>query len=96
MNKIKFNNTEFEVESYNKSTYFNSESMSSNANCTLLTNNITGLNALAEESITSIQITHDNELIYDLQNINARIDNINEYLNGDRIGITIGLTFSNT
>jgi len=94
MNTIKFNNTSFEVESYNKNTYFTGESVSSNASCTIKTNDMTTVNALAEDPITSITITHDEEVIYTLTNINAKIDSINEYLSGDRMNVNINLTFN--
>lgn len=93
MNKIKFNNAEYEVNSYNKNTYFGGESINSTANCTLVTTDVTGLNALAAGTITSLQIYHNDTLIYDLQDINAHIDSINEYLNGERIDISVSLTF---
>lgn len=95
MNKIVFNTTEFEVESYNKSTSFGGEVMTSNAYASLRTDDITVLNTLAQTTITNIKIYHDSNLIYDLQNISAKIDNINEYLNGDRMSINVNLTFSN-
>lgn len=95
MNTIKFNNTEFELDSYNKNTYFSMDgNINSNASCNISTSNITELNALAESSITSLQIFHNEELIYDLQNIDAHIDNINEYLNNDRMSISINMTFN--
>lgn len=95
MNTIKFNNTEFELDSYNKNTYFSMDgNINSNASCNISTSNITALNALAESSITSLQIFHNEELIYDLQNIDAHIDNINEYLNNDRMSISINMTFN--
>ncbi len=91
MNTIKFNNTVFEVESYNKNTYFNEDSISSNGSCQIITNNIIELNELAQETITTIQIYHNETLIYDLQNIECKINSVSEYLNGDRV--SIGLSF---
>lgn len=93
MNTIKFNNNTFEVESYSKNTYFNEDSISSNGSCQIITNNITGLNELAEETITAIQIYHDETLIYDLQDIECKINSISEYLNGDRVSIGLSFTF---
>ena len=93
MNKIKFNNTEFEVETYNKSTYFGGETITSNANCNIVVTDANALNALVGITITSIQITHDDNLIYNLSNISARIDNINEYLNMDRMGTSLNIVF---
>ena len=94
MNIIKFNNTEFELESYNRNTYFNGETISSSAGCGIIAANITEIDALAESTITSLQIYHDNELIYDLQNIDAHVSSVSEYLNTDRINITINIEFN--
>jgi hypothetical protein len=54
MNIIKFNNVEMEVDSYNKNTYFNGIAITSNASCTVRTNNITALNALMQTPIEAI------------------------------------------
>ena len=94
MNIIKLNNAEFEVENYNKNTFFGGESISSTASCSVLTNDPTVFNEMASTPITSIQILHDGEVIYNLQNISARIESINEYLNVDRMSINIGLNFN--
>ena len=94
MNVIKFNDTSFEVESYNKNTYFNGETVNSNANCTIKANDMAVVNALAEDPITSIEIRHDGEVIYTLTNINAKVESINEYLNGDRMSVGVNLTFN--
>ena len=93
MNKIKFNNYEFEIESYSKNTYFSNDTISSNANCSIITNDIDSLMTLAQNTITSLQIYHDDSLIYNLQNIEAHIDNISETLNDDKINIYINLIF---
>ena len=95
LNTIKFNNAIFQVESYNRNTYFNGTSISSNASCTIITDNIASLNNVAQTTITTLQIYHEETLIYDLQNIQAHIDNINEYLNDDSISIAVNLTFDN-
>lgn len=93
MNKIKFNNTEFTVETYNKTTYFSGETITSNASCTLTVNDVTTLNELVGVPITTIQITHDDTLIYNLTNISAHIDNVNEYLSMDRMNTNINIAF---
>ena len=93
MNIIKLNNTEYQVESYNKNTYFGGESISSNASCSIITSDLDGLNTLAATPITQIQIYHDGTLIYNLQNIDAHIDSINEYLNDDRVNIGVNFGF---
>ena len=93
MNTIKINNLELTVESYNKNTYFNGQTIASNATCNVITSDITTLHELMEEEITSIQIFYEGTLIYNLQNITARIESINEYLNTDRMNININFTF---
>ena len=93
MNIIKLNNVEMEVESYNKNTYFSGTVVSSNGSCSVKTSNVTVINQLAEDIIDTIQIYHDNELVYDLQNANAKIDSINEYFTGERMNININFSF---
>ena len=93
MNTIKFNNLVLEVESYNKNTYFQEDSITSNANCSVKISDITALNELAQDTITSIQIYHDETLIYDLQDISAKITGISEYLNGNIVSISLSLVF---
>ena len=94
MNKIKFNNVEFEVEQYTKNTYFGGETINSNANCSITTDDISTLIALASTTITTLQIYHDDTLIYNLQNTNAKIESINEYLSIDRMNISVNLIFT--
>ena len=95
MNIIKLNTSEFEVDSYNKATYFNGETVTSNANFSINTNNISALNDLSDEVITVIQILHNGEVIYNLTDINAKIENINEFLNVDKMNISVSLRFDN-
>ena len=93
MNKIKFNDEEYEVLSYNKNTSLNNDVIISNASCTIITADSTSLVALMNGHITSIQIHHDEDLIYDLDEIQARITNISEYLEADRIVVNVNLDF---
>lgn len=94
MDKIKFNNTEFEVESYNRNTSFSEGTISSSAYCSVKVQDIDEITELAQEPITSIQIIHDDTVIYDLDDINAQIDNTNEsYNGGDRVYTNINLVF---
>ena len=95
MNVILINELELEVESYNKNTYLTEGRIESNASCTVITNDMTTLNDYMEQVITSLKIKHDGEVIYDLHDINAHISSINEYLNGDRMSISVNLTFDN-
>jgi len=95
MNTIEFNNTEFQVESYSKNTYLSDGHITSNANCSVIVNDISVLNALMQDTITSIRIKYNDNVIYHLDNINAHIDTISEYLNVDRMNITVNLTFDN-
>ena len=92
MNVIKFNNEEFEVEHYSKTTHFSQYEITSSANCSV-NGDIATLNTLAESPITSIQIICNNEVIYNLQNITAHIDSISENFPGDRMYINVSMTF---
>lgn len=93
MNKIKFNNSEFELVNYNRNTYFNGDSITSNGSCSIKTDEYSNLQELGENPITSIQITHDDEIIYNLNNINARATTIGEYLEYDHMSINVELVF---
>lgn len=93
MNTIKFNNLELEVESYNKNTYLNDGNITSTGYCAVLTNDIAALNELMTETITDIEIKHDGNIIYSLDNLSARIDTISESLSGDRININLNIAF---
>lgn len=93
MNKIKFNNFEAEVDSYNKTTYLGGDTIMSNANCSIRTSEITTLNNLMLDIITSIQIFSNDILIYDLQNIRAKIDNVTESFGGDRMYVNVNFSF---
>lgn len=93
MNIIKFNNVEFEVTSYNKNTYFSESAITSTANCQIILSDMNVLNGLADETITSLQILHDGNIIYNLLDISAHIDNISEYLNVDKMDINVSLRF---
>ena len=94
MNIIKFNDTSFEVDSYSKNTYFTGENVTSNAYCSIKVTEMATLNALTEVPITSMEILHDGNSIYRLDNINAKIESINEVLNFDRINITVNFVFN--
>lgn len=90
------NSLEFEFSDYIRNTYFNNDGITSEG----YINNIKGNNIsvqlyeLSEETITSIQIKKDNEIIYTLPNINANLTNINEGYNGERVYINIALRFN--
>lgn len=96
MNVIKFNNTkEYEVSGYSKNTNINNNEKNSDANCTLITNDTSSVLELAEEPITSIKIYSSDNLIYELSEINANINQINEFLNGTHMEVNLYMTFSN-
>ena len=96
MAKIILNNEEFDFQGYNRNTYFNNENLSSNAY-------ISGLNgenlnarlvALAQTTIGSLIIKNDDKVIYSLENIHAKVMNIDENFNGtDMININLNLQF---
>ena len=78
MNTIKLNNTEFTVSSYSRTTNFSGEGLNSYAYAMIDVPDAAALNAIAAEPVTSLQIFHNDTLIYDLGEINAHIDSIND------------------
>ena len=54
---------------------------------------MTAVKALATSPITKIQVYHDDQLIYNLVDTNARVDSIGEFLANDHISININMTF---
>ena len=93
MTTLKLNNTEFELTAFTRNTSFYENSIVSAASCDIKVSDTDLLEALTDIQITSLQIKYDNNIIYNLDGINAKITNINEYLNTDHINTTIGLTF---
>ena len=94
MNTIKFNEHTYDVESFNKNTYFNDNNVTSSASCSIKTNDITSLHALAAEGVSSLQIYHDGTLIYNLSDISGRLNSIDEYLSDDHVNINLSFTFN--
>ena len=90
MAKIILNNEEFDFSGYNRSIYFSDENMTSNGYISNLrgTNVTNRLSDLAQETITSITIKKDNDVIYELDDIDAKINTMDESYNGDDAVIT--------
>lgn len=94
MTKIVFNNNiEFKISSYNKTTYITNNALASNGSCTILVDNSDNLDDLCNIEINSIEIYSDDEKIYELNNLKARITNYIEQLNEDRIDRIINILF---
>ena len=93
MNVIKINNYECEVTSYNKTTTLQEDTIVSVAYCEFINTNEINFDDKIFEPITSIQIYHDGNLIYNLSDITAHIESVNEYLNGERIMTNINMRF---
>ena len=96
MNTIKLNNAEFTVVSYNKSTTFNGDRIASNAYCDIIPVDVSALHELGDDLISTIEIYHDDELIYRIIEQEGHITNINEYLNGDHMNANITIVFGET
>ena len=96
MNTIKFNETECTLLTFNKNMYFNNGVVSGNLTCEVETSDMTSLQALSEIPVTSIEIEHDEEIIYNVSDTYARLSSINEYLSEDRIHITLNFDLSRT
>lgn len=93
MNTIKFNDYQCGLISFSKYTNFDENGMVGTGTCQISTSDLTGLQEVGLNGINSIQITHDEEVIYNLTDINAHISYINESLNEDHIDITLSINF---
>lgn len=93
MTKIKLNNYECEIDSYSRNTNISDGNINSSSYVNVLNGNVDELNALLGTTITSIEIYIDNDKIYELHNINAEVNSLNEYLSGDRMTYNLNLTF---
>lgn len=95
MNTIVFNNeASFGIESFNKTTNFEGNAMTSTGYASLITSDLDDLTAVAQDTITSIKILHDDEVIYNSTGLTAKITTINEYLSSDRMNININFNFA--
>ncbi len=93
MNYLKLNDFQCEVISFNKYTNFNENAMTGTCNCQVVTADITGLQNVGLNTITEIQIIHNEDVIYDLKSIQANIVSINENLVDDHIDILLSISF---
>lgn len=96
MFKLFLNNEEFELTFFNHQISIKGNDKESNAMCNIKNKNdaFNVINNLTETSITSFVVKNDNNVeIYNLNNINAHITNINAYLNNDEVSLDITLTF---
>ena len=63
--------------------------------CIIGNSNLEALHNLLGETITTIRIYHDNNLIYNDDDLNVSISGINEYLDNDRVVLSLNLRFDN-
>ena len=93
MTTLKLNNIEFEITSFNRTTYVQEGEIHSNANFDLKIVGQDTLESLFDVTITSLQIKYNDEVIYTLNDISAHLNSIGEYLNTDHISANLNLTF---
>lgn len=93
MTKIKLNNSEYQIESYNRTTNISDNNITSTAYLNLSSGEAVNLNSLLGTTINSIEIDVDDVKIYELTNINAKVDSVNEYLSGNRMSYNVNITF---
>lgn len=94
MNTIKFNDHAYQVQNYNKSTYFNNGTITSTASCSIITSDSDSLTDMADEKIETIQIYNDENLIYTSANLNGHLNSIEEYLTTDRVNVNLSFGFT--
>ena len=91
MNTIKLNNDTYEVLNFSKNTQFNADGIFSNASCSIKTSDISTLYTYADTGVQTIQIYHDSNLIYNLENVNGHLQSIDEYLMDDHMNINVNI-----
>ena len=92
MSTIILNETELEFQGYNRHTYYDAnDGVISNAYINMINgeNTLASITALTKEIITSIKIKKDNEIIYELSNLNAQIQSSDESYDGNYVNINI-------
>lgn len=94
---IKLNNgDEMGLVGFNRSIIFHGAEVNDNASLEVAADtDKSTIMALGSAAITSLQILSNNQSIYELTNINARIDNISDTLDGEKISTRINLVFDN-
>lgn len=94
MFKLILNNTiELDINSFGRTTNFNSDNMYSQGY--IVTNsNASSLYSLAGEKITSLAIKKDDEIIYNLIDIDAKINSIDETLGLEQMTTNINIIFN--
>lgn len=93
MTKIKLNNYEYEIDNYNRTTNVIDGNISSSAYVNIIEGNTSTLNALLGTVVTDIEISVDEQKIYELHNIDAEITSLNEFLSGNRMSYNFNLIF---
>lgn len=93
MNTIKINNETFEVLSFSKNTTFNGDTITGSGSMSIHTTDISKLQEIAQNTVNTIQIYHDEDCIYDLADANGKIISIDEYLSDSVVNININLRF---
>ena len=95
MNTMILNDVSFPVAYFSRQTHFDGQALSSNAYINLTAPfDAQAIIALGQETITSLIIKHDNETIYELNDIEARIVSFDENLNENTINANINIQFS--
>lgn len=94
MTQIKLNDYVCEIDSYNRNTTISGGVLSSNGYINLVNGNASELNELLGTPVTDIEITVDNEKIYELHDIDAEINSMNEYLSGNRMAYNLNIVFN--
>ena len=96
MNKIVLNNVEIPIDSFSRNTSLSDGVVYSNAMVSI--NNDMDysdeLQDLIKAPITSLKLKVDDEIVYNLENINAQITSINENLYANGMNINLNIIFN--
>ena len=97
MNTIKLNNTSFELTFYQRNVFLHDDRAVNGFNgggaCRIILPDVTNLADFLQQTITSIQIYHDDNLIYNLSDTNCEIVEFKEFTEDGSIIIELSLKF---
>ena len=88
---IKLNDMECTLLTFNNNTYFNDNSASGTITCEVEVVDADDIQTLGESPITSLIIEKNDEVIYRMTKLNAKLNSINEYLMGETMHTTLNI-----
>ena len=93
MIKLKLNEEEFEITSFNKMTFFTDEGIRKTGSCDIQVDNVATIEEMSEDEITTFEIYNNDDLIYEIEDAHIKFDYLSEVLMDGAIVVTLNLKF---